>query len=63
MRYMTKYEKLLAGGPELMAWTLSESKIRAMEKITAQLGIDFKVNDIHRSDSYKEHYEFLMTEE
>lgn len=59
---MTKFEKIVEGGPELLAKILVESKIYFAEGALKAAGLEYKVSDETRNELFRLHYEILISE-
>ena len=56
---MTNFDKIMAGGPEVLAKLFVDSKIIFSEKTLESIGITYKASDKVREDMFKEHYALL----
>ena len=59
---MTKFEKIVQGGPELLAKILTESKIRFAEGALKAAGIEHEVSDETRDEMLRLHYLMFTSE-
>lgn len=59
---MTKFEKIVEGGPELLAKILVESEIYFAEGALKAAGLEHKVPDETRNELFRLHYESLISE-
>lgn len=59
---MTKFEKIMEGGPELLAKMFADSKILFAVKALEQVGVEYELKDEAREKLFKLHYEFLTSE-
>lgn len=59
---MTRFEKIVSGGPELLAKVLAESKIVFAEGALKAAGLAHTVSDETRNELFRLHYEHLISE-
>ena len=59
---MTNYDVIISQGPKFLAQIMTESKLRAMEKVFLKFGVPFDVSDKLRAEMLIEHHEFLLKE-
>ena len=59
---MTKFEKIVEGGPELLADILTRSKIVFAETALESAGLEYEFLDDGYERLFKEHYKFLTSE-
>ena len=59
---MTKFEKIIEGGPEVLAKMFADSKILFAVKALEEVGIDYELQDEAREKLFRLHYEYLTSE-
>lgn len=59
---MTKYEKLVSGGPEALAYLMAKTKLECFKQAFAAIGAEYDLPADKYDEILKEHYEYLVSE-